>query len=61
MEGCRNPKSCTVLLKGSDDHTISMLKEAVRDGLRAVRNVIEDGCVIPGAGAFEIYLYNELM
>jgi T-complex protein 1 subunit zeta len=26
----------------------------VRDGLRAVKNAIEDKCVIPGAGAFEI-------
>lgn len=56
VEGCKNPKSCTILLKGPDMHTIAQLKDAVRDGLRAVRNTIEDGCVIPGAGAFEIML-----
>lgn len=28
--------------------------DAVRDGLRAVKNVIEDGSVVAGAGAFEV-------
>ena len=61
VEDCKNPKSVTALIKGPDDHTVSILKEALRDGLRAVKNVIDDGCVIPGAGAFEIYLYTKLM
>lgn len=30
------------------------LKDAVYDGLRAIKNAIDDGAVIPGAGAFEI-------
>jgi T-complex protein 1 subunit zeta len=30
------------------------LKDAVRDGLRAVKNVIEDQALVPGAGAFEL-------
>lgn len=37
-----------------------MIKDAVRDGLRAVKNTIEDKCIVPGAGAFEIAAYNEL-
>jgi len=54
VEGVRNPKSCTVLLKGPNEHTISMIKEAARDGLRAVKNTYDDGSVLPGAGSFEI-------
>ena len=61
VEGCKNPKSCTILLKGPDQHTIAQLKDAVRDGLRAVTNTINDECVIPGAGAFEIILHSRLM
>lgn len=61
VEGCRNPKSCTILLKGPDQHTIDQLKDAVRDGLRAVANTINDQCVIPGAGAFELSLYKRLI
>lgn len=29
------------------------IKDAVRDGLRAVKNVLDDGAVVAGAGAFE--------
>ena len=29
-------------------------QDAVRDGLRAVKNALEDGCVVPGAGAYEV-------
>merc|ERR1712235_204345 len=35
-------------------HTISQIKDAIRDGLRVVKNAIDDGRVVPGAGAFEI-------
>lgn len=61
IEGCKNPHSCTILLKGPNKHSIAQVKDAVRDGLRAVKNAIEDGVVIPGAGAFEIALHDHLM
>ena len=32
----------------------SQIKDALRDGLRAVKNAIEDGALVPGAGAFEV-------
>lgn len=60
VEGCKNPLSCSILIKGPNDHTIAMLKDAVRDGLRAVKNTYDDSGVIPGAGAFEIHCYNHL-
>jgi T-complex protein 1 subunit zeta len=54
IEGVRNPHSCTLLIKGSNDHSIAQMKDALRDGLRAVQYAIEDNGVIPGAGAFEL-------
>ena len=60
VEKVVNPTSCTVLLKGSNDHTIAQLKDAVRDGLRAVKNVLTDKAVVPGAGAFEMALNKHL-
>ncbi len=39
---------------GPNKHTITQIKDAVRDGLRAVKNAIEDGSVVPGAGAYEV-------
>lgn len=31
---------------GPNDHTIAQIKDAVRDGLRAVKNTIEDEAVV---------------
>ncbi|ESO97378.1 hypothetical protein LOTGIDRAFT_231565 [Lottia gigantea] len=61
LEDCQNPQSVTILIKGPNKHTLTQIKDAVRDGLRAVKNAIEDACVLPGAGAFEIAAYQELM
>jgi len=57
VEGVKNPRSCTILVKGPNDHTIAQIKDAIRDGLRAVKNVYDDKGVLPGAGAFEIAAY----
>jgi len=46
--------SCTILIKGPNEHTINQVKDAVKDGLRAVANTLEDKCILPGAGAFEV-------
>ena len=47
VEGVKNPHSCTLLIKGPHDHTIAQVKEAIRDGLRAIKNTLDDGHVIP--------------
>ncbi|KAL3007777.1 hypothetical protein AAZX31_08G353500 [Glycine max] len=64
VENVKNPFSCTILIKGPNDHTIAQIKDAVRDGLRAVKNTLEDESVVLGAGAFEVaarqYLMNEV-
>ncbi|KAJ7529800.1 hypothetical protein O6H91_15G066000 [Diphasiastrum complanatum] len=54
VENVKNPRSCTILIKGPDDHTIAQIKDAIRDGLRSVKNTIEDQAVVLGAGAFEV-------
>lgn len=61
VENVDNVKSVTILVKGPNKHTITMIKDAIRDGLRAVKNAIEDGCVVPGAGAFEVQAHKALM
>lgn len=60
IEDCRNAKSCTVLVRGPNSHTIEQIKDAIRDGLRAVKNTVDDSSVVPGAGAFEIAVHNSL-
>lgn len=54
VEDCKTPNSVTILLKGPNKYTLVQLKDAVYDGLRAIKNAIDDNAVIPGAGAFEV-------
>ena len=54
VEDVKDPKSVTLLIKGPNAHTIQQIQDALRDGLRAVKNSLEDDALIPGAGAFEI-------
>lgn len=62
IEGVKFPRSCTILIKGADDQSIAQVKDAVRDGLRAVKNAIDDGgALVPGAGAFEIAAAKEVL
>lgn len=42
IEECRAPKSVTLLIKGPNKHTITQIKDAIHDGLRAVFNTIVD-------------------
>ncbi|KAK9054221.1 hypothetical protein SSX86_025299 [Deinandra increscens subsp. villosa] len=64
VENVKHPNSCTILIKGPNDHTIAQIKDAVRDGLRAVKNTIEDEAVVRGAGESEVaarqHLVNEV-
>jgi T-complex protein 1 subunit zeta len=54
QEDVKEPKSVTLLIKGPNAHTITQIKDAVRDGLRSVYNMIVDKSVVPGGGAFQI-------
>lgn len=43
VENVINPQSVTILIKGPHKHILTQIKDAVNDGLRAVKNAIEDG------------------
>lgn len=53
VEECQTPRSVTILIKGPSGHVLQQIQDAVRDGLRAVKNALEDGSLVPGAGAFQ--------
>jgi T-complex protein 1 subunit zeta len=60
VEEVHNPLSVTLLIRGPNAYTISQINDAVRDGLRAVKNAIEDGSVVHGAGAFFVAAHHHL-
>mmetsp|Transcript_5867 Transcript_5867/g.15912 ORF Transcript_5867/g.15912 Transcript_5867/m.15912 type:complete len:217 (-) Transcript_5867:1200-1850(-) len=65
VEDCPHAKSCTILLQGPNQHSLTQFKDALKDGMRALKNAVEDKAVVPGAGAFEVatsvYLKNEVI
>jgi len=56
INGCRNPKAITVLLRGSTDYLLDELERAVNDGKRVVMDAMEDGTFVVGGGAVETEL-----
>lgn len=60
IEEVKDPKSVTLLIKGPNSHTIAQIKDAVRDGLRSVYNMIVDKSVVPGGGAFQVACARQL-
>jgi len=54
-------KSCTLLIRGPNKHTIDQIQDACRDGLMALKGALDDKCLVPGAGAFEVAAYRMLM
>lgn len=43
-----------MIFQGPNKFTVEQLKDAVRDGLRAIKNAIDDAAIVPGGGAFEV-------
>ncbi|GEQ71554.1 hypothetical protein JCM33374_g5239 [Metschnikowia sp. JCM 33374] len=58
---CSEAQASTILIKGSTNHVLQQTKDAVRDGLRAVANVIKDESIVPGGGAFYMSCNNHLL
>lgn len=61
VEGPALGKSCTILIRGPNKHTMDQIQDATRDGLMAMKGAIDDRCLVPGAGAFEIAAHAMLM
>jgi len=53
INGCKNPKAITILLRGTSDYLLDELERAVNDGKRVVMDAIEDGTFVVGGGAVE--------
>ncbi|MEM2135568.1 MAG: thermosome subunit beta [Candidatus Jordarchaeaceae archaeon] len=60
IEGCKNPKSVNILIRGGTELIVDEAERAIHDALCVVRDVIEDGKVVPGGGATEIEISKRL-
>ncbi|MBI2656535.1 TCP-1/cpn60 chaperonin family protein [Candidatus Woesearchaeota archaeon] len=57
---CKNPKSVTILVKGSTKHVVDEIKRAMDDAIGDVSAALKDGRVVAGAGSTEIELARQL-
>ncbi len=53
ISGSKNPKTVTILLRGSTYYLVDELERAVVDATRVVMDAMEDGQFVPGGGAVE--------
>lgn len=54
VEGCKDPKAVTLLVRGSTEHVVDEIERAVEDAIGVVAATVEDGKVVAGGGAAEI-------
>ncbi len=60
VEGCKNPKAVSILVRAGLERMVDETERALRDALSAVADVIKDGRIVPGGGAIEIELAKKL-
>lgn len=56
VEGCKDAKAVTLLVRGSTEHVVDEIERAVEDAIGVVAATVEDGKVVAGGGAAEIAL-----
>ena len=60
IEGCKNPKSVTILIRGGSQRVVDEADRSVHDALSVVKDVLENPAIVAGGGAPEAYISNEL-
>ena len=56
VEGCKNPKAVSILIRGGSKQIVDETERALHDALCVIRDVIEDGKIVVGGGAVELEL-----
>ncbi|THG03389.1 hypothetical protein TEA_026028 [Camellia sinensis var. sinensis] len=51
---CREPKACTVLLRGASKDLLNEVERNLQDALSVARNIIKHPKLVPGGGATEL-------
>lgn len=60
VEGCKDPKAVSILLRGGTDHFLEEVDRALEDAIGVISTAIEDGTVCAGGGAAEMELSKRL-
>ena len=60
VEGCKNPKSVTLLLRGGSQRVVDEVERSVHDALMVVKDVILNPSVVAGGGSPETFAATKL-
>ncbi len=60
VEGCRNPKSVSLLLRGGSQRVVDEVDRSMHDALMVVKDVIEKPAIVAGGGSTEAYLASRI-
>lgn len=56
MTECKNPKACTILLRGASKDILNEVERNLQDAMNSARNVMIEPLLVPGGGAVEMAL-----
>jgi len=56
VEGCKNPKAVTILIRGGTEHVVDEVERALEDAVKVTKDIVEDGKILAAGGAPEIEL-----
>jgi archaeal chaperonin len=60
IEGCKNPKAISILLRGGSQRVVDEAERSVHDALMTVKDVVEYPYVVPGGGAPEAIVSQQI-
>jgi len=60
IEGCKNPRSVTILIRGGSQRVVDEADRSIHDALMVVKDVVEKPSIVAGGGSPEAYLSTEI-
>ncbi len=60
VEGCKHPKSVTILLRGGSQRVVDEVARSINDALMVVKDVIQSPFIVAGGGAPETFAATKL-
>jgi len=60
VEGCKNPKSVTILIRGGSQRVVDEAERSVHDALMVTKDVLEKPLIVAGGGSPESYTAGKL-
>uniref|UniRef100_V5GRT0 T-complex protein 1 subunit gamma n=1 Tax=Anoplophora glabripennis TaxID=217634 RepID=V5GRT0_ANOGL len=58
---CKNPKACTILLRGASKDILNEIERNLQDALQVARNIVLSPRLVPGGGAIEMAVAQRLL